>query len=88
MRVLLLLGVCLLTVGCGHVATLEELEQQALVTGDWSAVEERERIIARREARRAKTCPSDYMAYCETMMAKKKCTCINKDLMVGLLYGR
>ena len=82
------MGACLLTAGCGHYASLEQLEEQALVTGDWSAVEERERIIAKRKARRAPTCPSGYMAYCETMMANKKCTCVSKENMVGLLYGR
>ena len=88
MKVLVLLGACLLTVGCGNYATLEELEEQALITGDWSAVEARERYIAKRKARRAQNCPPGYMAYCESMMSKKKCTCINKEVMVGVLYGR
>ena len=88
MKVLLLLGAGLLTAGCGTYSTLEELEQQALITGDWSAVEQRERVIARRKARRGLNCPAGYMAYCETMIAKKRCTCVNKELMVGVLYGR
>ncbi|MDX1509041.1 MAG: hypothetical protein R3358_12220 [Woeseiaceae bacterium] len=88
MRVLLLLGVFLLTAGCGNYLTLEELEEQALTTGDWSAVEKRERIIAKRKARRALNCPAGYMAYCETMMANKKCTCVNNDIMASVLYGR
>lgn len=88
MKVLLLLGVCLLTAACGNYQTLEELEQQALITGDWSEVEKRERIIAKREARRALNCPSGYMAYCESMMANKRCTCVNKEIMASVLYGR
>ena len=87
MKVLVLLGACLLTVGCGHIATLEELENQALITGDWSEVERRERIIARRKARRGPVCPKGYMAYCESMMAGKNCSCISKDTMASLMYG-
>ncbi|MCH7538407.1 MAG: hypothetical protein IID57_11200, partial [Proteobacteria bacterium] len=35
--------------GCAVVPTLEDLEDQALLTGDWSQVENRERTIARRQ---------------------------------------
>ncbi len=51
------MGVLLLSflIGCAPVATLEELEAQAYVSGDWSEVEKRERIIARREARKGPT---------------------------------
>ncbi len=51
-------GLLLLLGGCASFASLEELEAQAMLTGDWSAVERRERIIARREAQDAVQCPS------------------------------
>lgn len=87
MRVLVLLAAFLVT-ACAPYYTLEELEHQALLTGDWSAVEERERIIAKRDARRAQQCPSGYMSYCETMMARKRCGCVQDELMMQFLYGR
>ena len=37
--------------GCGSYSTLEELEQEAMLTGDWSRVEQRERILAKRAMR-------------------------------------
>ena len=43
--VLVLLG------GCGTYTSLEQLEATAMLTGDWSEVEKRERIIARRNLR-------------------------------------
>ena len=33
--------------GCSGYQTLEQLEDEALVSGDWSAVEKREELIAR-----------------------------------------
>ncbi len=58
------MGLLLLSflVGCAPVTTLEELEAQAYVSGDWSAVDKRERMIARREARMGPTCPGDAVA--------------------------
>ena len=41
MKVILLLGLSVLMFGCGSYQTLEELEAEALMTGDWSAVEKR-----------------------------------------------
>ena len=41
MKLMLLLGAVFLT-GCVSMPTLEQLEEQAFLTGDWSAVEQRE----------------------------------------------
>ena len=84
MRVLLLLGMACIA-GCGTYATLEELEHQAALTGDWSAVEKRERIIARREAKRGPTCPSGYVAYCQTNLGSMRCACVGRDRLVDVM---
>ena len=88
MKVLLLLGISFALVGCGSFATLEELEAEAAITGDWSAVERRESIIAKRKARTSDLCGRGYIAVCESHLAELRCSCVQKEAMVGLLYGR
>jgi len=67
--------------GCGTYHTLEELEAQALATGDWSAVEQRERMIARQSVRNGIACPGGRIGYCEDT----HCTCMTSDDMRELL---
>lgn len=77
-----IIGVFILGVlaGCSSYQTLEELEEEALVTGDWSAVEERERILAKRAIRHGLVCPAGSMSYCESWAGlKEKCACIPDD---------
>lgn len=78
MKVLVLLGVIFLT-GCGSVLSLEELEEQAFLTGDWSAVEQRERIIARREARKGVRCPNGQVSFCESRIGAPRCACVDSS---------
>ena len=66
-------------IGCAPVPTLEELEQQAFLTGDWSEVEEREKILARRAARKGMNCPSGYVSYCQRFAAQNRCSCVPRD---------
>ncbi len=84
MKVLLLLGAFFLT-GCMSMPTLEQLEEQALLTGDWTAVEKRERLIAKRERLRGPQCPAGTMAYCEGHMGQKRCGCVSNAEMRALL---
>ncbi len=84
MRVLVILGV-MLVAGCGSFASMEELEREAMLTGDWSAVEQRERIIARREEQQGLNCPSGYVSYCERIVGQTKCMCITNDTMRDVL---
>ena len=65
--------------GCGTYHTLEELEQEAMLTGDWSRVEQRERIRARRSMRTGVPCPSGYIKYCENRITGNRCACIDSD---------
>ena len=71
----------LLLGGCAAGPTLEELEDQAVLTGDWSQVEKRERTIARRQAEEPLDCAKGYMSYCETRMATTRCSCVSHSVM-------
>ena len=71
--------VLFLLVGCGTQPTLDELETLAFATGDWSAVEARERSIARRAARFGNQCPSGYTSYCENHYGSIECACIKRN---------
>ena len=85
--VLLILGVSM-SMGCASMQTLEELERQAEITGDWTAVHERERILARREARRPPACPSGLVSYCETYVGTTRCTCVGRDAVQAVFVPR
>jgi len=76
MKVSLILAVCFLS-GCGALQSLEQLEEQALVTGNWSAVEARERSIQRRIESAPIQCPTGYFGLCELNMAVKRCACVS-----------
>ena len=80
--ILILLG------GCGTYTPLEQLEATAMLTGDWSEVEKRERIIARRELRSGTLCPSGTVNVCQPGAAGNRCTCMQSDMVRTLLGGR
>ena len=67
--------------GCAALPTLEELEDQALLTGDWSQVEKRERTIARRQAEEPLDCVKGYVSYCETRIVNTRCSCVSHAAM-------
>jgi len=67
--------------GCAAAPTLEELEDQALLTGDWSQVEKRERTIARRQAGEPLDCAKGYVSYCMTRIATTRCSCVSRSAM-------
>ncbi|MEM7431104.1 MAG: hypothetical protein AAF351_04090 [Pseudomonadota bacterium] len=75
------LSLLLVLSGCGHSLTMEELEAQALVTGDWSAVEEREAANQRRQARVAGSCPIGQVQVCESSMFNSNCLCMSGNSM-------
>jgi len=87
MKLMLLLGAVFLA-GCVSMPTLEQLEEQALLTGDWSAVEQREKLIAKRDSRRGVKCPTGMIAYCEQRFGQKRCACVSKSEMTSLLSWR
>ncbi len=83
-KVLALLAALLLA-GCGSMPSLEQLEDQAFISGDWSAVEKRERLIARRIAIQGPQCPAGLTAYCEKRGVQKRCGCVENAEMREML---
>ena len=86
MKALSVLAVFLMT-GCASYQTLEELEDEAMKTGNWAAVEKRERVIARREARTGLKCAAGYVGYCESYGTDNRCACLPNDTMRDMLAG-
>ena len=64
---------------CTASPTIEELETQALLSGDWSQVEKRERALARRMARIGPACPGGSFAVCIERIGRNTCTCARPD---------
>ena len=84
MRGLLVLSAAML-IGCADLKTLEELELAALESGDWSAVEKRERALAKRRAREANACPSGYVLVCGSGVGHRRCQCSSHDSVSDFL---
>jgi len=82
----LFLALCLM--GCAPVKSLEELELEAMQSGDWSAVDQRERILARRAAQRGLQCPSGHISYCESFAGDSRCACVSGEQMRAVLAVR
>lgn len=68
-----------LLAGCGSYQTMEQLEAHALSTGDWTAVERRERIIQKRKMRDGIRCPPGMTGVCESQGASNRCSCIKSE---------
>lgn len=86
MRLIVLLVVLGLT-ACGTTPSLEELEQQAMISGDWSEVEKRERMMMRREARRGSQCPGGLIGYCQGSFGRERCSCIASAVVRDTFQG-
>lgn len=84
MRAILLLAACVFA-GCTAQPSLEQLERQALVTGDWSKVESRESNIQRRNKFAGIQCPDGLIGYCETRFASERCACVNRIAFNSLM---
>lgn len=65
--------------GCFSVPSLQQLEDQALVSGDWSDVEKRERVIARRLARQGPKCETGSLRLCRDYGVNDRCVCVKPD---------
>ena len=85
-----LLGVFALAclAGCTASPTLQELEMQAFVSGDWAQVEKREAALARRQTRSAALCPNGYIGYCDVRFGAGKCTCIDRTELMSIMISR
>lgn len=78
MKSIVVIGVLLLA-GCANVKTLEELEFAALESGDWSAVEMREKNIERRRKERGLSCGDDAVPVCQDRVRGPVCRCRSVD---------
>jgi hypothetical protein len=60
---------------------MEELEAEAMQTGDWTKVEEREVLQARRTGRAQSECPKGYAVLCksEADVGSENCTCVSRE---------
>ncbi len=77
MRFVGVMALCLL-VGCSARPTLEELEAEALATGDWAAVEKRERMDKKwGVVQTDSACRDDYVMICQTKAAQEFCDCVS-----------
>ena len=77
MRNFITLIACLL-LGSACALSMEELVDEALLTGDWSQVEKKEDAASARLARQQSAmCAGDYVGYCKATgrLGKKVCTC-------------
>jgi hypothetical protein len=86
MRLIVLLAVLGLS-ACGTSPSMEELEQQAMISGDWSEVEKRERMMMRREARRGPRCADDQISYCQTSFGRDRCACVARAIVRNTFEG-
>ena len=77
--------VLLFAAGCSAYVPLEQLEAEALVSGDWSKVEQRQMMLQRRQSRSVPSCPPGTMAYCNVGIGGKKCTCVDNDIVSSIL---
>ena len=77
----------ILLAGCAEYVPLELLEARARVSGDWSAVEKRERIIARRDLHTSMSCPNGTIGYCASFGIDKKCRCVERKEINALLFS-
>jgi len=80
MIIVILLGLA----GCSSFVPLEQLEAEALVSGDWSRVEQRERLIQRRNLRAYMNCPAGTMGYCQKNGLTDKCGCVDSTVIRSL----
>ncbi len=87
MKILGILAI-LFVAGCAARPTIQELETKAMFSGDWSAVESRERAQLRRKARKGVQCPNGKIGYCVESHFTTRCTCINRATFRFMMTGR
>jgi len=82
MKFLLLFALVLAILsGCARWQTLEELEDEAINTGDWVAVEAREEIVKKDLESRAPGCLDGLNKYCVEEQTGIECYCIAETII-------
>ena len=74
--------------GCAAAVPMAELEAEALRSGDWSAVEKRERLLAKRDRNKIGSCPRGATNLCVKKMGDMVCQCVDRMSVQGMLSGR
>ncbi len=75
---IVILVMLVIVVGCAQRPTLDQLEDEALVTGEWTAVERREEIIKKRLEATAPGCPVGLSKDCLEELSGIQCYCIQR----------
>ncbi len=88
MKQITLIASLLILSGCGTYVPMEELRAEALISGDWTKVERRERSTANRMARTGLGCPAGTMALCETKIEGDECHCVYRSTASRMFTGR
>ncbi len=70
------MAVFIVLAGCANAPTLQELEDEAIVSGDWSAVEEREQLMVRKRRNEAPACGKGMTFACFETGLKIECACV------------
>lgn len=87
MRVTVIALLFILMGACAPIPTLDELQDEALQTGDWSEVERRERIMRTRQARMGPECPDGATGYCEQSGGDVQCGCYGTEVLRSSMAG-
>ncbi len=76
MKMTSLIVLCFLA-GCATKPSLEQLEDEAMVSGDWSAVEKRERSSNRLGSVIEQSCPHGHALICVKNGLREECECVD-----------
>ena len=80
MKGIIILALALLA-GCTSYTPLEQLEDEAMLSGDWSLVEKRERTIAWSQRRLGTQCPGDEIRFCQSAGGGNYCECVEPGII-------
>ena len=73
-----------LLAACASKPTLEELEKEALETGDWTAVEERQAMYKRQgRVQEGEQCKAGYAYLCDSKGELEECQCVSVRVIRG-----
>jgi hypothetical protein len=76
MRIVTILLLTLVITACASRPTLEELEEQAMASGDWTAVEYHEEMARKRNGGDALNCPKGQTKFCVESGLRVDCKCV------------
>lgn len=74
---MMVLFLLIVLVGCIARPSLEQLEDEAMVSGDWSAVEKREQSSIRLNPVNDRSCPNGRAMVCVKNGMHEECECVN-----------